>query len=65
MNCIKIFQNRLALSVSVGITYSEDQLMHTFLDNFQQSGEYYAQIASLKADLSREEKFTDQKALYI
>ena len=32
----KIFQNAHALSVSVGNSYSEDQLMHTFLDNFHQ-----------------------------
>ena len=43
---IKIFQNAQALSVSVGNTYSEDQLMHTFLDNFHQGGKYSAQIAS-------------------
>ena len=34
MNYIKRFQNIKALSVSVGNTYSEDQLMHTFLDHF-------------------------------
>ena len=34
MNYIKIFQNAQTLSVSVGNTYSEDQLMHTFLDDF-------------------------------
>ena len=34
MNYIKIFQNAQALSFSVGNTYSEDKLMHTFLDNF-------------------------------
>ena len=38
MNYIKIFQNSQALSVSVGTTYSEDQLMHIFLDNFHQGG---------------------------
>ena len=36
INYIKIFQNEQALSVSVGNSYSEDQLMHTFLDNFHQ-----------------------------
>ena len=36
MDYIKIFQNAQALSVSVGNAYSEDQLMHTFLDNFHQ-----------------------------
>ena len=35
INYIKIFQNAQALSVSVGNSYSEDQIMHTFLDNFQ------------------------------
>ena len=34
MNYIKRFQNAQALSVSVGNTYLEDNLMHTFLDNF-------------------------------
>ena len=33
MNYIKRFQNAQALSVSVGNTYPEDKLMHTFLDN--------------------------------
>ena len=35
INYIKIFQNSQALSVSVGNSYSEDQIMHTFLDHFQ------------------------------
>ena len=34
INYIKRFQNSQALSVSVGRSYSEDQIMHTFLDNF-------------------------------
>ena len=34
INYIKRFQNTQALSVSVGNIYSEDQIMHTFLDNF-------------------------------
>ena len=38
INCIKRFHNAHALSVSVGNSYSEYQLMHTFLDNFHQSG---------------------------
>ena len=38
INYIKRFQNAQALSVSVGNSYYEDQIMHTFLDNFQQSG---------------------------
>ena len=35
---IKIFQNSHDLSVSVENSYYEDQLMHIFLDNFQQGG---------------------------
>ena len=63
MNYVKVFQNAQALSVSVGNTYSEDQLMHTFLDNFHQVGKYCSQIASQQAELRREEKFSDQKYL--
>ena len=65
INYIKWFQNAHALSVSVGNSYSEDQLMHTFLDNFHQGEKYSAQIASHQAELRREEKFTDQKSLNI
>ena len=36
MNYIKIFQNSQALSVSVGSTYPEYQLMHIFQENFRQ-----------------------------
>ena len=49
INYIKIFQNAQALSVSVGNSYSEDQIMHTFLDNFLQNGKYSAQLASQQA----------------
>ena len=45
INYIKRFQNAQALSVSVGNSYYEDQIMHTFLDNFHQSGKYSAQLA--------------------
>ena len=54
INYIKIFQNAHALSVSVGKSYSEYQLMHTFLDKFQQGGKYSAQIDSHQAELRRE-----------
>ena len=60
MNYIKIFQNTNSLSVSVGKSYFEDQLMHTFLNNFHQGGKYSSQIASIQVELRREEKFTDQ-----
>ena len=36
INYIKRFQNAHVLSVSVGNSYFEDQLMHKFLDNFHQ-----------------------------
>ena len=65
INYIKTFQNAHALSVSVGNSYSEDQIMHTFLDKFHQGGKYSAQIASHQAELRREENFTDQKSLNI
>ena len=53
------------MSVSVGKSFSEDQIMHTFLDNFHQSGKYSAQLASHQAELRREEEFPDQKCLNI
>ena len=65
MNYIKRFHNAQALSVSVGNNYSEDQLMHTFLDNFCQGGKHSSQIASHQAELRREGNFTDQKYLSI
>ena len=43
INYIKRFQNAYALSVSVGNSYSEDQIIHTFLDIFHQSGKYSSQ----------------------
>ena len=65
INYIKRCQNAQALSVSVGNSYAEDQIMHTFLDNFHQSGKYSAQLSSHQAELRREEKFSDQKCLNI
>ena len=53
INYIKIFQNAHALSVLVGNSYSEDQLMQKFLDNFEQGGKYSSQIASHQAELRR------------
>ena len=61
INYIKRFQNAQALSVSVGNSYYEDQIMHTFLDNFQQSGKYSAQLASHQAELRREGKYPNKK----
>ena len=65
MDYIKIFKNAQALSVSVEYYYLEDQLMHTFLDNFHQGGKYSAQIASHQVELRREETFISQKSLSI
>ena len=65
INYIKRFQNTQALAVSVGNIYSEDQIMHTFLDNFQQSGKYSAQLDSHQPELRREGKYPDQKFLNI
>ena len=65
MNSIKRFQNSEASSVSVGNYHSEDQMMHTFMDNFHQGGKYSAQISSHQAELRMEEKFTDQTYLSI
>ena len=62
---INRFQKGHDLSVSVGNIYSEEQLMHTFMDNFHQGGKYSARIASHQAELRREETFTDQKSLNI
>ena len=63
INYIQRFKNAHALSISVGNSYSKDQIMRTFLDNFEESGKYSAQIASHQAELRREEKFTDQKII--
>ena len=65
MNYIKILKNAKGLLVSVGTSYSEDQLIHIFLDNFHRVGKYSARIASHQAELRREKKLTDQKSLYI
>ena len=59
---IKIFQHSQYLSVIVGNNYSEDQLMHIFLDNFHQGGKYSDQIDSHQEESRREETFTDQKS---
>ena len=60
-----MFQNAQSFSVSVGNSYSKDQLMHTFLDNFHRGVKYSSQIASHQAELRREEKFTNQKSLNV
>ena len=49
----------------MGNRYSEDQLMHMLLDNFHRIGKYTAKIARQQAELRGEEKFTDQKSVFI
>ena len=51
INYIEIFQNSKALKISVENSYSEDQLIHNLLDNFQQGRKYSAQIASHRSEL--------------
>ena len=63
INSIKIFPKAHFLSVSVVNTYSDNQIMHIFMDNFHQGGKCYALISSHQAELTREESFTDQKYL--
>ena len=65
INCINIFQNDKDLEISVGNSYSEDQFMHTVLDNFQHGGMCSSQKPSHQAELRREEKLVDQKLLSI
>ena len=48
-NYIKWFQNSKALTISVGNSYSEDQLFHIFLENLYQGGGYSSQIANHNA----------------
>ena len=54
-----------ALSFYIGNPYSEYQLMHAFLYNFNQCGKYSAQIDSHQEELRREENFTDKKKNYL
>ena len=58
MKYIKRFKDSRDFSVSLGNTYSEDQLMYIFLDNFHQGGKHIAQIAIHQAELRIEGKFT-------
>ena len=64
MNYTKRFQNAQALLVSVGNSYSEDQLTYIFLDKFHQGGKYNAQIARNQAELRREKYLPTKKINY-
>ena len=65
MDYINRFQNVLALKVSAGNIYYEDQLMYIFLDNLHQCGKYIAKIEIYQSELRRENFFTDQTCLSI
>ena len=54
INYIKIFRNAKSLTISVVNDYSKDQLMHTFLENFQKSINYSDQIEIHQVELRRE-----------
>ena len=64
MNYINRFKNTKALSVSVGNSSSEYQLMRIFLDNFHYGGKYTAQISSQQAGLIRKKDLLT-KNLYL
>ena len=49
----------------MGNRYTEDQLIHTFLDNLQQGEKHSTKIASHQVELRREEILIDQKSLSI
>ena len=57
MSYIKRFQNAQALSVSVGKSYYEYQLINIFLDNFHQCVKYTAYRAIHQAELRREKNY--------
>ena len=61
INNIKRFHNAKALVISIVNIYTEDHIMHTFLENFYQSGKYSAQIASHQAESRIEERIIYQK----
>ena len=56
INYIKIFQNDNALEIYVGKNYSEDKIMHNFLENLQQGRRYSYQISIPQSEFRREEK---------
>ena len=62
---IKIIHNAKDLATSVVNSYTEDQLVRTLLDNFQQGGKYSDYKEKHIAELRREERFIDQKLLSI
>ena len=60
INYIKRSYIANTLVISVGNSYTQDQLMRTFLEIFQQGEKYDSCIASHQTELRREERFIDQ-----
>ena len=60
INYTKI-QNDKALVISVVNSYTEYQLMHTFIEIFQKGVKNSAQIGTYQEELRREEKFINRK----
>ena len=65
INYIKIFKCTKAFLISVINSYSGDHLMHTFLYNFHQGGNYSTLIAMHQAELSRKEFLLIKIIIYI
>ena len=65
INYIKQFQNSKALVILLENSYSEDQLMHTFLDDLHKGEKQSAQIVSHQEELRKEETFVDKKSFSI
>ena len=53
---INIFQDTKHLAITVGSSYSKNELLHTFLDNLQQEEIKYGNISVGQIKLGREEK---------
>ena len=60
INHIERFHNSKAFEISVGSSYTEDKLMHTFLIFFQKGGKFSTQIASNQTESRREGKIIDK-----
>ena len=65
INYIKIFQYYKAWAISVGIRYTEDHMMHSFTDIFQQGGKYSVQIKKPLIIFEKRRKIIDKKSLSI
>ena len=62
---IKIFKNYKALAISVGNSYTEDQMIQNFLDNLKQGGKYSLSDRNTPRRIEKRRKIIDQKSLSI